>query len=148
MKPRETSQTAARPGIDYGSPVITGLIRGMLPFALMRLIEERPRHGSELIRSISDMTGGAWTPSPGSVYPVLRKLEQEGQLSGEWERTRSAPKRIYQLTAKGRESLPELRRRLVAQLTTARHLIDDHLAALTREPEAGDHGHQREALED
>jgi DNA-binding PadR family transcriptional regulator len=144
----KSAHPAATPGIDYGSPVITGLIRGMLPFALMRLIEERPRHGSELIRSISDMTGGAWTPSPGAVYPVLRKLEQEEHIAGEWERTQSAPKRIYQLTDKGRRALPDLRHRLVAQLTTARHLIDDHLAALTQDPEAGDHGHQGKAVED
>jgi DNA-binding PadR family transcriptional regulator len=143
-----SSHPAARPGIDYGSPVITGLIRGMLPFALMKLIAERPRHGSELIRSISDMTGGAWTPSPGSVYPVLRKLEQEGHVRGEWERTQSAPKRIYQLTDKGRQALPDLRHRLVAQLTTARHLIDDHLTVLTQDPEAGGHEHQGKAVED
>lgn len=145
MDKGKSAHAAAAPGIDYGSPVITGLIRGMLPFALMKLIEERPRHGSELIRAISDMTGGAWTPSPGSVYPVLRKLEQEGHLSGEWERTQSAPKRIYQLTGSGRQALPDLRQRLVAQLTTARYLIDEHLAALTQDP---DHGHQGKTVQD
>jgi DNA-binding PadR family transcriptional regulator len=148
MDKGKSAHPAATPGIDYGSPVITGLIRGMLPFALMKLIEEHPRHGSELIRAISDMTGGAWTPSPGSVYPVLRKLEREGHLSGEWERTQSAPKRIYQLTNTGRQALPDLRQRLAAQLTTARYLIDEHLAALTHDPEAGDHGHQGKTVQD
>jgi DNA-binding PadR family transcriptional regulator len=119
--------------VDFGSPVIVGLIRGMLPFALLTLIQGRPLHGSELIRAITDMTDGAWTPSPGSVYPVLRKLEQGGHISGAWRRTRSAPRRVYRLTQKGRRALPGMRERLVEQLESARYLIDQHLAILTAE---------------
>lgn len=54
--------------------------QGELRLALLALINEEPRHGYELIRAIEDMTGGAYAPSPGAVYPTLQMLEEEGQI--------------------------------------------------------------------
>ena len=53
---------------------------GELRLALLALIKEEPRHGYELIRAIEDMTGGAYAPSPGAVYPTLQMLEEEGLI--------------------------------------------------------------------
>lgn len=53
---------------------------GELRLALLALINEEPRHGYELIKAIEDMTGGAYAPSPGAVYPTLQMLEEEGQI--------------------------------------------------------------------
>lgn len=53
---------------------------GELRLALLALINEEPRHGYELIRAIEDMTGGAYAPSPGAVYPTLQMLEEEGLI--------------------------------------------------------------------
>lgn len=53
---------------------------GELRLALLALINKEPRHGYELIRAIEDMTGGAYAPSPGAVYPTLQMLEEEGQI--------------------------------------------------------------------
>lgn len=53
---------------------------GELRLALLALINEEPRHGYELIRAIEDMTGGAYAPSPGAIYPTLQMLEEEGQI--------------------------------------------------------------------
>ncbi|MDJ0976908.1 MAG: PadR family transcriptional regulator [Erythrobacter sp.] len=54
--------------------------QGELRLALLALINEEPRHGYELIRAIEDMTGGAYAPSPGAVYPTLQMLEEEGLI--------------------------------------------------------------------
>jgi len=53
---------------------------GELRLALLALIDDEPRHGYELIRAIEDMTGGAYAPSPGAVYPTLQMLEEEGLI--------------------------------------------------------------------
>lgn len=53
---------------------------GELRLALLALINEEPRHGYELIKAIEEMTGGAYAPSPGAVYPTLQMLEEEGQI--------------------------------------------------------------------
>jgi DNA-binding PadR family transcriptional regulator len=54
--------------------------QGELRLALLALINEEPRHGYELIRAVEDMTGGAYAPSPGAVYPTLQLLEDEGLI--------------------------------------------------------------------
>jgi DNA-binding PadR family transcriptional regulator len=109
-----------------------GFIRGLLPFYLLMTLRERSIHGTELIRSLSEMSGHAWRPSPGSVYPVLRKLENAGLVAGRWRRSQGAPQRVYRLTAAGRREIPELHARIIRQLREARDLIDVHIRAFER----------------
>jgi DNA-binding PadR family transcriptional regulator len=49
--------------------------------ALLALLTERPMHGYEMIQELDQRTGGAWRPSPGSVYPTLQLLEDEGLIT-------------------------------------------------------------------
>jgi DNA-binding PadR family transcriptional regulator len=51
---------------------------GDLRFVILRLIAEKPRHGYEIIKAIEDQVGGAYSPSPGVVYPTLTMLEELG----------------------------------------------------------------------
>jgi DNA-binding PadR family transcriptional regulator len=118
--------------LDARVPLFQGLIRGMLPLYLLILLQGRPLHGTEIIRSFREMSNDRWKPSPGSVYPVLRQLEQQRLVSGRWRRSQAAPQRVYRLTAEGRRVLPEMRARLVEQLQAARALIDSHVEALRR----------------
>jgi len=52
--------------------------RGAIKGSLLKLLAERPMHGYELIGELEERTGGRWRPSPGSVYPTLAQLEDEG----------------------------------------------------------------------
>ena len=58
-----------------------GRQRGDVRAALLVLLAEEPRHGYDLMRAIEERTGGAWSPSPGSVYPSLQALEDEGLVT-------------------------------------------------------------------
>lgn len=58
-------------------------------------------HGYEMIRELRDRTGGAWRPSPGSIYPTLQLLEDEGMVSA----TEHGGKKVYSLTDAGREEV-------------------------------------------
>lgn len=49
--------------------------------AVLLLLADAPRHGYQLIQDIAERSSGTWTPSPGSVYPVLQQLEDEGLIS-------------------------------------------------------------------
>ncbi|HEY5821908.1 MAG TPA: PadR family transcriptional regulator [Propionibacteriaceae bacterium] len=49
--------------------------------AVLLLLADSPRHGYQLIQDIAERSSGAWTPSPGSVYPVLSQLEDEGLIT-------------------------------------------------------------------
>ncbi len=75
---------------------------GELRLVLLSLVADEPRHGYELIKAIEELTSGSYAPSPGTIYPTLSLLEDEGaieQSSG--EETRKA----YQATESGRREL-------------------------------------------
>ncbi|MDI7774649.1 PadR family transcriptional regulator [Asticcacaulis sp. EMRT-3] len=58
-----------------------GLGHGGLRLVLLKLIAEKPSHGYELIKAVEDLFKGAYTPSPGVVYPTLSWLEDEGHIT-------------------------------------------------------------------
>jgi len=55
--------------------------RGDIRNAVLQLLLGGPRHGYQLIQEISERSGGAWTPSPGSIYPTISQLEDEGLVT-------------------------------------------------------------------
>jgi DNA-binding PadR family transcriptional regulator len=117
-----------------------GLVRGMLPLFLLRLLRDRPLPGIDMMRSIEQMSEGAWKPSPGSVYPLLRRLERDGLVKGKWRRTKGAPKRVYHVTAKGRSRIPGMQREILSELYAAQYIVDAHIVALEAELDRGDNG--------
>ncbi|MFI8080563.1 PadR family transcriptional regulator [Kitasatospora sp. NPDC086009] len=72
--------------------------RGDVRASLLALLKERPMHGYEMIAEIAERTGGAWRPSPGSIYPNLQLLEEEGLITAE----EVGGKRLVSLTESGR----------------------------------------------
>lgn len=77
---------------------------GELRLALLALIAESPRHGYELIKEIEEMTGGAYAPSPGAVYPTLQLLEDEGAIE---EAEAEGAKKPFAATDQGRKELDD-----------------------------------------
>jgi DNA-binding PadR family transcriptional regulator len=72
--------------------------RGDVRTALLAVLAERPGHGYEIIQALEEKSGGAWRPSPGSVYPTLQQLEDEGLVTS----NQQGGKRVYELTDEGR----------------------------------------------
>jgi DNA-binding PadR family transcriptional regulator len=73
--------------------------RGDIRLAILALLQEGPRHGYQLIGDIAERSQGAWKPSPGSIYPALSALQDEGLIDDE----KIDGKRVFSLTAAGRE---------------------------------------------
>ena len=73
--------------------------RGDVRAAILALLAERPMHGYEMIQELGARTGGMWRPSPGSVYPTLQMLEDEGLITSQ----STEGKRLFSLTDAGRE---------------------------------------------
>jgi DNA-binding PadR family transcriptional regulator len=84
--------------------------RGDIRSAVLALVAEQPRHGYEIIQEIAERTGGAWRPSPGSVYPTLSQLEDEGLVRVE----QSEGRRVVHLTEEGTRYVEEHRAELDA----------------------------------
>ncbi|MFE0021574.1 PadR family transcriptional regulator [Amycolatopsis sp. NPDC059021] len=72
--------------------------RGDVRAAILALLAEQPRHGYEIIREIGERSGGFWKPSPGSVYPTLQMLADEGLVLSKDEHG----KKLFELTDEGR----------------------------------------------
>ena len=68
--------------------------RGDIRAAILALLAEAPKHGYQIIREIAERSEGAWTPSPGSVYPTLQQLTDEGLVRSD----ETEGKRVYELT--------------------------------------------------
>lgn len=77
---------------------------GELRLVLLKLIADEPRHGYQLIKAIEELTGGAYAPSPGVVYPTLSLLADEGAVAeAEGEGSRKA----FAITDQGRAEIAE-----------------------------------------
>ena len=77
------------------SPVFS---HGDLRLYLLSLLDEAPRHGYDIMQALADRTGGTYTPSAGTIYPRLSKLEDDGLVT----KTVDGRKTVYEITDAGR----------------------------------------------
>jgi DNA-binding PadR family transcriptional regulator len=100
----------------FGRPWGRGGFGGRMPFAarvfggddlkivLLKLIDEKPSHGYELMKDIEEKLNGAYSPSPGLIYPTLTWLEEMGYATVS---TSEGSKKLYTITDDGRKFLAE-----------------------------------------
>jgi DNA-binding PadR family transcriptional regulator len=84
------------PGPFFGRGPKVG--RGDVRAAILVLLGEGPMHGYQIIQELTERSGGVWRPSPGSVYPTLQLLEDEGLIRSE----ETEGRRVFQLTDAGK----------------------------------------------
>ena len=109
---------------------------GELRLVLLLLLEGQPRHGYDFIREIEERTGGAYSPSPGVIYPTLTLLEDVGQIE---QAASDGAKRLFAITAEGAAYLEERREEATAALA--------RLDALGAEASKVDSGPVRRAMQ-
>ncbi len=73
--------------------------RGDIRTAVLAILAEEPGHGYDVIQRLEEKTDGAWRPSPGSVYPTLQLLEDEGLVRS----VERDGKRVFEITEPGRQ---------------------------------------------
>jgi DNA-binding PadR family transcriptional regulator len=103
--------------------------RGDVRAAALLLLAEEPRNGYQIMQEIEERSGGVWRPSPGSVYPALAQLEDEGLVRVEERDGR----RTYVLTDAGRAYVEERRSDLVAPWEEMSDSVDDDVVSLFKE---------------
>jgi PadR family transcriptional regulator PadR len=82
--------------------------RQVLPLLVFHLISEQPSYGNQLMERIGELTEGVLSVNPNTMYPLLRKLEEEGLIEGQWEHPERRTRRFYSLTRKGRSEYRRL----------------------------------------
>jgi PadR family transcriptional regulator PadR len=95
---------AAASGSGPGSsdPLLGGLRKaGLLRLLVLRLLGDGPSYGNQLMERVGELTGGLVAVNPNTMYPLLRALEAEGLVAGEWEHPERRSRRFYRLTEPG-----------------------------------------------
>ena len=110
------------------SPVFS---HGRLRLYLLKLLDESPRHGYEVIRLLEDRFMGLYAPSPGTIYPRLARLESEGLVT----QSQEGGRKVYRITDAGRQELAS-RRQELAELEAE---ISGSVHGLAREIRDGVH---------
>jgi len=95
-------------GIRHGrggrsGPLDRFFAHGDLRLVILHLIAEKPRHGYEIIKAIEERVGGAYSPSPGVIYPTLTLLEETGHVTASADT--GSGKRLHRITAEGQAFL-------------------------------------------
>ncbi|GAA3085150.1 hypothetical protein GCM10010520_34640 [Rhizobium viscosum] len=125
---------------------------GELQTILLALLEERPSHGYELIKTLEERSGGFYVPSPGVIYPALTYLEETGLTEVE----NDGAKKLYKITEAGRRKVEE-NRDMIDQTLAKLERIAEGMAFVNRmfdpdQPQSGGgsggHGHRRRDHED
>ncbi|MDL5362362.1 PadR family transcriptional regulator [Halalkalicoccus sp. NIPERK01] len=98
----------------------SGPPKGVISYLVLELLDERPRYGYEILKEITEISGGHWEPSYGSVYPILYKFEEEGWAQ-RLDREDEPDRKYFELTDAGREELGRKREEIA---TTGREFAD------------------------
>jgi len=100
--PEESKSDAPRHGPGSGDPLLAGLRRtGLLRLLVLHLLGAGPSYGNQLMERVGSLTGGLLAVNPNTMYPLLRALEAEGLVAGEWEHPERRSRRFYRLTESG-----------------------------------------------
>src|SRR3954469_716287 len=101
--PLETARRAAGPrGAGSQDPLVSELRRaGLLPLLVLHFLAREPSYGTRLMERVTELTGGLIAVNPNTMYPLLRSLEQQGLVRGEWEHPERRSRRFYRLTPAG-----------------------------------------------
>ena len=83
-----------------------GKQRGILTIYVLHSLKKKPKSGYDILAEINKKTEGKWTPSKGTIYPLLKKLKDEGLIKV--NKTGDRSKNIFELTNKGKKSLLDI----------------------------------------
>lgn len=141
MAPRATEEAVARAapmaaaraaagGSGSADPLVAELRRaGLLPLLVLHLLGDGPSYGNALMERVAAATNGLIAVNPNTMYPLLRRLEADGFIAGEWEHPERRSRRFYRLTDAGTAE----RGRLEAELSPRLDAVAAGVAAIRAE---------------
>lgn len=128
--PLATARAAAGGGSGSADPLVGELRRaGLLPLLVLHLLRDAPSYGNALMERVSAATGGLLAVNPNTMYPLLRRLEADGFVAGEWEHPERRSRRFYRVTPDGSVE----RERLAGELAPRLDAVAAGVAAIREE---------------
>ncbi|MCW3016676.1 MAG: PadR family transcriptional regulator [Solirubrobacterales bacterium] len=107
---KRSGATAGGAGPRPADPLVGELRRGgLLPLLVLHFLAGGNSYGNQLMERVATATGGLLKVNQNTMYPLLRQLENEGLIAGEWEHPERRSRRFYRLTEAGERQRDELR---------------------------------------
>ncbi len=97
---------------------------GILKPLILKILENRPLHGYEIMQDIALRTGGYWRPTAGSIYPALTSLEEEGYVERHKVSQGERIKQVYTLTEEGKKATIGMEKFSEELKTSFNHLLN------------------------
>ena len=97
---------------------------GLLPLYTLHILNQREMFGNEIMCEIERRTSNTWSPTPGTVYPLLKELEIKKFVESQWNLEKDRPRRIYKITKKGKNEYRILKAVLKEQLQEAINIFN------------------------
>lgn len=98
---------------------------GLLSLYVLHLLNQKPRHGNDIMREIEARTRKGWGANPGAIYPLLGEMEDRRMVEGSWEDAEKRTRRIYQITPSGQEELQRLKEVMRPKLEEAISILQE-----------------------
>jgi DNA-binding PadR family transcriptional regulator len=98
---------------------------GLLPLLVLHFLADGPSYGNQLTERVEQISGGLIAVNPNTMYPLLRRLEGEGLIAGEWEHPERRSRRFYRLTPAGEAERERLRAGAGPKLAAVAGVIED-----------------------
>jgi len=102
--------------------------KGYFPYLILYVLRDKPMHGYEISKAISEYCKGIYCPSPGSLYPTLKRLEREGYISAKIVDDR----KVYSITNKGLSILRKKEEYLKDALSEISTFLDERMMKLIK----------------
>jgi DNA-binding PadR family transcriptional regulator len=81
---------------------------GLIQVLILRILYEKPSHGYQIMEKLEELTAEKYIPEPGAIYTILRRMEDRGAVTSEWEKKEAgADRRVYTITEMGVKILKE-----------------------------------------
>ncbi|HZZ65152.1 MAG TPA: helix-turn-helix transcriptional regulator [Candidatus Baltobacteraceae bacterium] len=91
---------------------------------ILHLLERRPEHGLGLMQRIEALSAGLLSVNTNTIYPLLRRLEERGFITGEWDHPTKRTRRLYRITPAGRERLARIKANMLPYLQMLAQSVD------------------------
>jgi PadR family transcriptional regulator, regulatory protein PadR len=122
---------ARPPGAGSADPLAGELRRaGLLPLLVLHFLGDGPSYGNQLMERVEALSGGLIAVNPNTMYPLLRRLEADGLVAGEWEHPERRSRRFYRLTPAGQAERERLAEAVAPRLDAVAAALQDIRAGL------------------
>jgi DNA-binding PadR family transcriptional regulator len=105
VRARKSGRRGGRPSDVFGGEIRR---RDVFPLLVLHLVAREPTYGNRLIEEIKQITQGVISVNPNTMYPLLRQMEQDGLVEGQWELPDRRTRRYYSITKAGRQEYKRL----------------------------------------